>query len=127
MTPRRDNERNMKPQSVKYVLMAQDMDRAVAFYRDAIGFSEDFASPYWSELRFGDVILGLHGGGDGSRQPTGLSIQYEDVELAYSQAIEAGATGIQAPEQREGEPIVLASLADPEGNVIMLTQYVGAV
>ena len=115
----------MKPQAVKYVLMAQDMDRAVAFYRDSIGFSVDFISPYWSELRFGDAILGLHGGGDGSRQPTGLSIQYEDVARAYSSAIESGATVIQAPEQREGEPIILASIADPEGNVVMLTQYVG--
>lgn len=105
--------------------MAQDMDRAVAFYRDAIGFTEDFSSPYWSELRFGNAILGLHGGGDGSRQQTGLSVQFEDVERAYDLAIESGACGIQAPEQREGEPIILATIADPEGNVIMLTQYVG--
>lgn len=115
----------MKPQAVKFVLVAQDMDRAVAFYRDSIGFSEDFISPYWSELRFGDAILGLHGGGDGAQQQTGLSIQYEDVARAYSLAIDSGATGIQPPEQREGEPIILASIADPEGNVIMLTQYVG--
>lgn len=115
----------MTLQAVKFVLMAQDMDRAVAFYRDVMGFTEDFSSPYWSELRFGNAILGLHGGGDGSRQQTGLSVQYEDVERAFSQAIESGATGVQAPEQREGEPIILASIADPEGNVIMLTQYVG--
>ncbi len=115
----------MKPQAVKYVLPVQDMDRAVAFYRDAIGFAEDFATPYWSELRFGDAVLGLHGGGDGSRNPTGLSIQYEDVRQAYANAIQAGATSIQAPEQREGEPIILSSIADPEGNVIMLTQYTG--
>ena len=115
----------MKPQAVKYVLMAQDMDRAVAFYRDVLGFTENFSSPDWSELRFGDAILGLHGGGDGTRQQTGLSMQYEDVATAYSQAIGSGAAGIQAPEQREGEPIILASIADPEGNVIMLTQYVG--
>jgi predicted enzyme related to lactoylglutathione lyase len=118
-------QENMNPQAVKYVLMAQDMNRAVAFYRDSIGFAEDFVSPYWSELRFGDAILGLHGGGDGSRQQTGLSIQYENVERAYAEAIESGATAIQPPERREGEPIILASIADPEGNVIMLTQYVG--
>jgi len=115
----------MKPQVVKYLLMAQDMDRAVAFYRDTLGFSESFVAPYWSELRFGDAILGLHGGGEGERQQTGLSIQYEDVQMAFAAAIQSGATAIQAPEQREGEPIILASIADPEGNVIMLTQYVG--
>lgn len=46
----------MKPEAVKYMLFATDMDRAVAFY--------------W-----------------------------------------------------EGEPIILATIADPEGNVIMLTQF----
>ena len=115
----------MKPQAVKYILAARNMARAVAFYRDAIGFTEDFTSPDWSELRWGDATLGLHGGGDGSLQQTGLSIQYEDVGQAYSRALEFGATGIREPERREGEPIILASIADPEGNVIMLTQYVG--
>lgn len=107
------------------MLMAQDMDRAVTFYRDTMGFVEGFISPHWSELRFGDAILALHGGGDGSRTKTGLSLQYENVSAAYAEALTAGATGIQPPEAREGEPIILASLADPEGNEIMLTQYVG--
>ncbi|MFD0892698.1 VOC family protein [Luteolibacter ambystomatis] len=115
----------LKPQAVKFVLMASDMDRAVAFYRDVLGFDESFTTPHWSELRFGDAVLGLHGGGDGSRAQTGLSIQYGDVAQAYAAALVAGATPIQVPEQREGEPIILATLADTEGNVIMFTQYVG--
>ncbi|BCU77000.1 VOC family protein [Luteolibacter sp. LG18] len=115
----------VKPQAVKMVLMAADMERAVAFYRDVMGFEESFITPHWSELRFGDAVLGLHGGGDGSRVPTGLSIQYADVAQAYADALAAGATAIQAPEQRGGEPIILATVVDPEGNIIMLTQYVG--
>ena len=115
----------MKPQAVKYVVMAKDMDRAVAFYRDTLGFAEDFASPYWAELRFGDAIIGLHGGGDGSRRKTGLSIHYEDVEGAFSLALSNGGAAISAPERREGEPIILSTILDPEGNEIMLTQYVG--
>ena len=115
----------MKPEAVKYMLIASDMDRAVSFYRDTMGFVESFSSPYWSELNFGDAILALHGGGDGARNETGLSIQYEDVGAAFSKAIQAGASSVQEPEQREGEPIILASVSDPEGNIIMLTQYVG--
>ena len=115
----------MKPQAVKYVIMAQDMDRALAFYRDTMGFTEAFSSPHWSELRFGDAIIGLHGGGDGSRQKTGLSIQYEDVASAHAHALANGGTSINAPERREGEPIILSTVLDPEGNEIMLTQYVG--
>jgi predicted enzyme related to lactoylglutathione lyase len=115
----------MKLQLVKYMLMAQDMARAVAFYRDTLGFVEGFVSPHWSELRFGDAILALHGGGDGSKQKTGLSLQFADVNAAYAAAIAAGAKEIRSPESREGEPIILAEIQDPEGNVIMLTQYVG--
>lgn len=115
----------MKPELVKIVLYAQDMDRAVAFYRDVLGFEESFTSPHWSELRHGDAIIGLHGGGDGSRRESGLSIQYADVAAAFARAISAGAMAVQEPEQREGEPIILSMLADPEGNEIMMTQWVG--
>ena len=117
----------MKPQVVKYMLMAQEMDRAVVFYRDTMGFEVSFSSPYWSELKFGDAILALHGGGDGTRNETGLSIQYEDVKTAFDMALKAGAISVKPPEQREGEPIILASICDSEGNILMLTQYVGNI
>lgn len=115
----------LTPQAVKYVIYVQNMDRAVEFYRDILGFTESYLSPYWSELQFGNAIVGLHGCGDGSRRETGLSVQYEDVASAYQLALAAGATEVQAPVQREGEPIILGILADPEGNEIMLTQFVG--
>ncbi|RYG62975.1 glyoxalase [bacterium] len=115
----------MKPQAVKFMLMVQDMDRVVRFYRDTLGFTEGFVSPHWSELHFGDAILGFHAGGDGKRNRTGLSLQYEDVREAYTRAIEAGAEPLEAPDQREDEPIILSTIADTEGNIIMLTQYVG--
>lgn len=115
----------MKPQCIKYVIMAEDMPRAVAFYRDVLGFDEGQMSPYWSELRSGDAIVGLHSGGDGSRRSTGLSVQYEDVEAVFRHAVDSRAAPIQEPSRREGEPIILCSIADPEGNEIMLTQYGG--
>lgn len=115
----------MPLKTVKYMLMAADMERAVAFYRDAMGFGEGFTSPHWSELRFGDAVLGLHGGGDGSRNRTGLSLEYDDIATAHAAALAAGATEVAPPVRREGEPIWLSTIADPEGNEIMLTQYVG--
>ncbi len=115
----------MKPDAVKFLLMAEDMNRAVAFYRDVLGFEEGFVSEYWSELRFGDAILGIHGGGDCAPKKTGLSIQYKDVSDAFEIAIAGGATAVQKPEQREGEPIIIALIADTEGNHIGLTQFVG--
>lgn len=115
----------MKPEKVKFMLMAADMRRAVRFYRDVIGLEEVFVSDFWTELRHGDAIIALHGGHDGLRNPTGLSFQFEDV-LAKSEAIrQAGAVILQSPGQREGEPILLGIYRDAEGNEVFITQYVG--
>lgn len=115
----------MKPEKVKYMLMAKDMKRAVNFYRDVMGLDEVFVSEFWTELRLGDAIVALHGGHDGSRHPTGLSFQYEDVLQVAEKIRLAGGTLLQAPMQREGEPILLGIYRDPEGNEVFITQYVG--
>lgn len=47
----------MKPQRMKFVLMAQQMDRAEVFYRDAMGLVLAFSSPHWTELTHGDAVL----------------------------------------------------------------------
>lgn len=105
--------------------MAADMKRAVRFYRDVIGLEEVFVSDFWTELRHGDAIIALHGGHDGSRNPTGLSFQFEDV-IAKAEAIRlAGAVLLQPPQQREGEPILLGIYRDAEGNEVFVTQYIG--
>ena len=115
----------MKPEKVKFMLMAADMKRAVRFYRDVIGLEEVFVSDFWTELRHSDAIIALHGGHDGSRNPTGLSFQFEDVLAKAEDVRAAGATILQAPEQRGGEPILLGIYRDAEGNEVFITQYVG--
>ncbi|MEZ6187536.1 MAG: VOC family protein [Planctomycetota bacterium] len=115
----------MELQTVKYMLWAQDMDRAVAFYRDVVGLQPGFVSPGWSELKHGDAVVALHGGGDGSVRETGLSFQVADVEAACREVEAGGGTIRKAPQARPGEPIKLAEVTDPEGNGVMFTQYVG--
>jgi predicted enzyme related to lactoylglutathione lyase len=112
-------------ESVKYMLMAQDMNRAVRFYRDVIGLKVAFESPEWTELTFGNAIVALHGGGAGKYQKTGLSLQVRDIASACKE-LEAGGGKIASPPQnRPGEPIKLAEVLDTEGNAFSLTQYVG--
>ncbi len=115
----------MLVESIKYMLMAQDMDRAVRFYRDVIGLEVQFQSPEWTELTFGDAVVALHGGGGGTYRKTGLSIQVRDIASACKE-IEAGGGKIaMSPQTRPGEPIKLAELVDTEGNAFSLTQYIG--
>lgn len=115
----------MKPEKVKFMLMAVEMKRAVRFYTQALGFEEVFVSDMWSELSFGNAILALHGGHDGSVNSTGLSLQYEDVFEAAEAITKAGGRILEAPNQRPGEPILLGRFRDPEGNEAFVTQYIG--
>ena len=114
----------MKAEKVKYMLMAEDMGRALGFHTKVFGFARGFESDHWSELMLGDSVIAFHGGGDGSKNITGLSIQVSDA-LATAREIEAaGGRIVELPYQREGEPIMLGYFQDTEGNEIMLTQYV---
>lgn len=115
----------MRPKKIKYMLMAANMRRAVAFYRDVLGFEETHISDWWSELAFGDAILALHGGHDGSRNATGLSLEFDDVLSACDAIHAGGALIIEFPRQREGEPILLGAFQDAEGNQVAITQFVG--
>ena len=115
----------MQIESVIFMLMAQDMDRAVAFYRDVIGLDVRSASPRWSELTRGEATVALHGGGGGEFHDTGLSFQVGDVDVACQEVTQGGGRVLKAPEDRPGEPIRLAHLADTEGNGFSMSQYVG--
>ena len=112
----------MNIECVKYVLMAQDMDRAVAFYRDVIGLKPRASSPAWSELAFGDAVVALHGGGSGELRSTGLSIQVEDLVSAVREIERGGGRVTREPEDRPGDPIRLAEVVDTEGNAFALTE-----
>jgi len=101
--------------------MVQDMDRAVAFYRDVVGLKVNSQSPMWSELTHGDAVVALHGGGNGDFNPT----QVSDIESACAEIETGGGLIRKAPENRPGGPIKLAELADPEGNGFMMSAYVG--
>jgi predicted enzyme related to lactoylglutathione lyase len=114
----------MQLQVVKFMLYAQDMGRGVAFYRDVVGLEVALETEHWSELKHGDAVVALHGGGTGEQRKTGLSFQVADVEGACAELAAGGGLIVKAPESRPGEPIKLAECADPEGNVFMVTEYV---
>ena len=115
----------MQIENVKFMLMVQDMDRAIEFYRDIIGLEPGFTSPFWSEMHYGDAIVALHGGGTGTVTDTGLGFQVTDVNAACTRVAGGGGKIRQQPESRPGEPILLAQAIDPEGNCFMLSQYTG--
>lgn len=115
----------MPVSKVYFMLMAQDMDRAIAFYEATFGLSRHFASPFWSELGWRGAVVALHGGHDGGRVVSGLGFEVDDLEAACAAVVAAGGVIEQGPEDRPGEPIRLATARDPEGNVFSIAQPVG--
>ncbi len=115
----------MKLEKVKTLLLAQNIPRGLKFYQDVFALPCTMESEYWSELAFGDAIIALHGGGDGSRSTTDLSLQVDNIEAACRRIEQAGGKIHTPPHRRPGEPIVLAIFSDTEGNEVMLTQFVG--
>ena len=106
----------------KFLLSAQDMDRAIAFYRDVIGLDLRKSSPWWSELAYGTAIVALHGGGNGKFRRTGLSFTVDDIDAACKAVVLGGGNTLSGPEDRGDEGIYLAELSDPEGNGFMMSQ-----
>ena len=115
----------MKIKSLKCMLMAQDMDRAVAFWRDVVGLEVGLHTSHWSELAWRDAIVALHGGGTGEGHASGLGLQVEDLDAACQEVAAGGGRVLSGPEDRPGEGIRLANLVDTEGNAFVLSQVVG--
>lgn len=112
----------MKPQVIKHVLAAADMNRAVAFYRDVFELEPHLISEWWSELTLGNAVIALHGGHDGSPLPTSLSLQFESVIDAARRIEKAGGRILTFPTIRPGEPILLGQIRDTEGNEYFITE-----
>ena len=113
----------MEITSVKFMLMVQDMARAIRFYRDVIGLEVKFESPEWTELAYGDAIVALHGGGKGEFRTTRLSFQVKDIRAACREITAGGGKIASPPMERPGELIILAEIVDTEGNQFSLTEY----
>ena len=114
----------MRIEAFKTILWAQDMDRAVAFWQAVAGLDVVLHTPYWSELRWGDATLALHGGGEGTYHASGVALTVGDVDAACAEVRAAGGTVRTEPVDKTEEGIRLADLVDPEGNGFQLSQRI---
>ena len=122
MAKNRESNQQFHVYGTKFLISANDMERAVRFYRDTIGLEVKVTSPEWSELMFGTATVALHGGGTGEFQPTGLSFTVDDIESACAAVLKGGGTLRSGPDDRGEEGILLAHLTDTEGNGFMVSQ-----
>ena len=119
-------------EKIDYVMvMVTDMDRSIVFYRDLLGVRVRFTSPDWTELDTGHTTLALHAGAkrDGACDKrlggtASLGFYVKDVDATARELRARGVRFLLEPENRPGEPIRLAVIADPDGLEINVTQLV---
>jgi catechol 2,3-dioxygenase-like lactoylglutathione lyase family enzyme len=104
------------------VLGVSDVDRAVVFYRDMLGFTLVHANPAqsYAQLDAGGVGLKVVGGyAPNASQHATLEIVVDDFDAAY---IELSAKGVEFPIPPARQPWGgrLAQLRDPDGNLFYL-------
>jgi lactoylglutathione lyase len=120
------------------MLSAVDVAASIAFYRDLLGGTEEYRfpddDPVFVTLRLGESEIGIGGLSDAPlhgqpQRPAGghrieLCVYVDDVDGAVEAARAAGAPVLLEPtDQPWGERV--AYIADPDGNLVMLTAAAG--
>ena len=116
------------------VVPVVDVDRAVSFYRDKVGFNLDHDTRVSDEMRVvqltprGSACSIVLGKGIPQSEPgtiKGLQLVVRDIEPARAELVERGVevSEIQQLDPRDGGTFVFFS--DPEGNGWAVQQYRG--
>lgn len=103
--------------AIKFV---SDMEGAIAFYRDTLGLTPRFQSPFWSEFDTGETTLALHPASE--ENPAGtvqLGLGTEDIDNFYTSGRAQGITFTSEPRELHGSRI--ARFRDPDGAEISIS------
>lgn len=112
---------NAAPSAIAFTMYpVSDMSRAVAFYRDKLGFRQSgIASDAWTEFELGSGTFGVgtfaQVGSAGTAQS--LAIEVPDMN-AYRAALTE--RGVESTEPHETPVCFISVVRDPDGNQIWL-------
>ena len=114
------------------VIPVADVDRAIEFYTEKLGFDKRVDVPFGDQYRWVEVApagavttIALAppppGGSTGNRE-TGIGLQTDDID-AYHAELKGKGVDVDAEVSRMGDPVPpLFWLRDPEGNSLMVVQ-----
>jgi predicted enzyme related to lactoylglutathione lyase len=107
------------------IIFAAQMEALARFYRDALGIGPFEASPGHLGCHVGPVYLGFDqvepAGEAGAKSGVTLWFTVDDIEATFARLVELGAAVRYRP-TRKPWGALLASVHDPEGNVLGLSQ-----
>jgi glyoxylase I family protein len=110
------------------ILFSRDVDRAAAFYA-GLGFEELYRRPATGEPTHVDLVLdgyviGLAAAAEDvlrDGRHAALTLWTDDVHGAFAELLAAGAPSLVPPREWPGG-LVIAWVADPDGNAIQIAQ-----
>lgn len=105
------------------MLGVRDLDRSLAFYRNALGLKERFTSPEFAFLDGGAVMIGLRKA-PSLKDPVDdlrneLVFEVDDVDAAYRSLSERGVAFRVEPRVVTGDRYA-ADFRDPDGHVLSI-------
>ncbi len=107
--------------SSNLTIMVSDMDAAITFYTETLGFAlKSRYGNHWADIEGPGITIGVHPKGNavttGNNLQIGLGVA--DLEAAIQ---ELSQKGIECQRQNDGE-VHLAPFQDPDGNTLYLVQ-----
>ncbi len=104
----------MAPQLSHVIVYVADMEAAVAFYRDIVGFEPRQVSPEWSEFATGETTLALHRASE-ENPPGSIEAGLTTPDAAsFYRELSAEGVDFPKPPRQEGHGI-LGKLRDRDG------------
>jgi lactoylglutathione lyase len=110
------------------ILVVDDLDRAVAFYEQVVGFTLDHRSGPYAQFATGTTRFALYERaamaetlGVGDPPPFEIGCKVADIDTAYAELVAAGATPAVEPTDRPWGQRT-AYVRDPDGHYVELAQ-----
>jgi predicted enzyme related to lactoylglutathione lyase len=98
----------------------KNMDQAVYFYQQVLGLTVVHQSPYWSSIKAGNSMIGLHGGQEAP--PAGgwlVCLETPDLDALEKQL---RAHDVHVGDRHQTPRGWLIDFADPDGNRLQAIQ-----
>ena len=110
-------------EGIKTVLHpVSDLDKAKAVYSALLGIAPQSDAPYYVGYDFAGQHIGLVPGGGPQRMTAPVAYwQVSDIEAKLAEVTAAGAT-VTEPAHDVGGGRLVATVADPDGNILGLLQ-----